>query len=133
MNSPDTLPPAEDLQIRVPATPEHTNAGGDIFGGWVMSQVDIAGSIPCVRRSRGRVVTVAVNRFVFEQPVHVGDMVSVYARITRVGRTSMTTEVTVYVERHPRAPQIIRVARAEVVYVAVDEHGRPRPVEEAAS
>jgi len=125
----EKLPAAEYLQIRLPATPDHTNAGGDIFGGWIMSQVDIGGSVPAVQCSKGRVVTVAVNRFIFIKPVFVGDMVNVFAWIKKVGNTSMTVDVEVYVERNPKAVTTLKVAEAQLVYVAVDDEGNPRPVE----
>ncbi len=123
------MPALEHLQVRVPAMPEHTSAGGDIFGGWIMAQVDIAGSVPAVRRSRGRVVTVAVKDFLFLQPVMVGDMVSIYAWIECVGTTSMTVAAEVQVERNPRDPERVKVASAHLVYVAVDDKGRPRAVD----
>ncbi len=122
------LPEHLHLEIRTPATPEHTNAGGDIFGGWIMAQADIAGSIPAVTRARGRVATVAVNRFVFLKPVLVGDLVNVYTDAPTVGRTSMTVPIEIWVERNPRDPQVLKVAEAEIVYVAIDDNGRPRPV-----
>lgn len=114
--------------LRVPATPAHTNAGGDVFGGWIMSQVDVAGSIPAVRRARGRVVTVAVQSLVFLRPVRVGDLLSFHAEITATGRTSVTVEVVVDAERDPAAPHTVRVCEARLVYVAVDERGRKRPL-----
>lgn len=123
-----TPPDLATLQLRVPATPDHTNTGGDIFGGWIMAQVDIAGSIPAVRRCRGRVVTVAVNHFVFHKPVFAGDMVSVYADICKIGTSSMTVDVQVLVERNPEQPETLYVADAQLVYVAVNSQGRPRPV-----
>ncbi len=123
------MPPLEHLQVRVPAMPEHTSAGGDIFGGWIMAQVDVAGSVPAVRRSRGRVVTVAVKEFLFLQPVFVGDMVSIFAWIEGVGTSSMTVVAEVYVERNPHSPETVQVASARLVYVAVDDQGRPRAVE----
>ncbi len=125
----DQLPDPADLQLRVPATPEHTSTGGDIFGGWIMAQVDIAGSVPAVRHSRGRVVTVAVKEFLFLKPVLVGDLVSIYARVSAIGTTSMTVEAEVFVERNPVAPTTVKVATAQLVYVAVDEHGQPRRVD----
>ncbi len=124
----EQLPPADRLQIRLPATPDHTNAGGDIFGGWIMSQVDIGGSIPAVQVSKGRVVTVAVNRFVFIKPVFVGDMVNVFAWVNKVGNTSITVDVEVFVERNPKDITTLKVAEAQLVYVAVDDHGKPRAV-----
>jgi acyl-CoA thioesterase YciA len=107
--------------------PSDANFNGDIFGGWIMSQVDIAGSIPAVRLARGRIATVAVNSFVFKQPVLVGDLVSFYADIVRVGRTSITVAVEVYAQRRSQH-EVVKVTEATLTYVAVDDKGRPRPV-----
>lgn len=123
-----SLPSDRNPVLRVPATPAHTHAGGDIFGGWTMGQIDIAGSIPAVLRAKGRVVTVAVNSMSFLTPVFVGDILSLYAEIVRVGRTSMTVDVEVYAQRNPVSPECVRVSDAQLIYVAVDEHGRPRLV-----
>ena len=116
MTEPVSLPD-KDPVLRVVPMPADANQYGDIFGGWIMSQVDIAGSIPAQRRARGRTATVAVNSFVFKQPVLVGDLVSFYAEITRVGRTSITVHILVEAER---GCEVIRVTEAEVVYVGVD-------------
>jgi len=126
----EQLPDNTDLAIRVMATPADTNSAGDIFGGWIMSQVDIAGSIIARRRAQGRVVTVAVNSFLFKQPVFVGDLISCYARVTHVGRTSLTVHVRAFAERHGKQHECIQVTEADVTYVAVDENRRPRPVPE---
>ncbi len=115
--------------MRVPATPQQVNATGDIFGGWIMSQVDIAGSIPAVRYSRGRVATVAVNRFVFLKPVYIGDLVNIYAWIDKIGTTSITVTAEVYIERNPAAVETIKVAEAQLVYVSLDSQGKPSAVE----
>lgn len=115
---------------RVLAMPTNTNAAGDIFGGWIMSQVDIAASIAAHRRAKGRVVTVAVNEFQFHQPVYVGDLISCYAEITRVGNTSLTVHVIVEAERNRGTEQRIRVTEAHLTFVAVDEQGNKRPVPE---
>lgn len=123
-----TLPKNIQPIIRVVPMPSDTNAAGDIFGGWIMSQVDIAGSIIAARRANGRVVTVAVNSFVFHQPVFVGDLVTCYAEITKVGRTSITVDVQVYAERYNTSDCIVKVTEATVVYVAVDSSRKPRPV-----
>ena len=117
-----------ELAIRVMAMPADTNAAGDIFGGWLMSQVDIAGSIIARRRANGRIVTVAVDSFQFHQPVFVGDLVSCYARITRLGRTSLTVNVKAYAERQGAAHECIQVTEADLTYVAVDGQRRPRPL-----
>ena len=120
-----TLPDAEPA-LRVVPMPADANQHGDIFGGWVMSQVDIAGSIPASRRARGRVATVAVNSFVFREPVLIGDVVSFYARITREGRTSITVSVEVYAQRNPTDVICVKVTEASLTYVAVAPDGRPR-------
>jgi acyl-CoA thioesterase YciA len=122
------LPEGRDPVLRVVPMPSDANYVGDIFGGWIMSQVDIAGSIPAIRRSRGRVATVAVNSFVFKQPVLVGDLVSFYAKVIRVGRTSITVDVEVYAQRHRAEEQCVKVTEAVLTYVAVDSDRRPRPV-----
>jgi acyl-CoA thioesterase YciA len=118
--------PRGDLTVRTMAMPADTNANGDIFGGWVMSQVDIAGSIPASRRARGRVATVAVNSFIFREPVLIGDLVSFYADITREGRTSITVAVEVYAQRNPTDVICVKVTEASLTYVAVGADRRPR-------
>ncbi len=123
-----TLPPHSPT-LRMLAMPTDTNVAGDIFGGWIMSQVDIAGSIAAYRQAQGRVVTVAVNSFVFHKPVFVGDLVSLYAEITRIGKTSITVDVVVYAERNRNQEQVIQVTEATLTYVAVDENHQPRVVE----
>ena len=122
------LPEEHDLAIRVMAMPADTNASGDIFGGWLMSQVDIAGSIVARRRAQGRTVTVAVDSFQFRQPVFVGDVVSCYAKITRVGKTSLTVNVKAYAERQGKSHSSHLVTEADLTYVAVDEQRKPRPI-----
>ncbi len=120
-----TLPDTEPA-LRVVPMPADANQHGDIFGGWVMSQVDIAGSIPASRRARGRIATVAVNSFVFREPVLIGDVVSFYAHITREGRTSMTVAVEVYAQRDPTEVICVKVTEASLTYVAVGVDRRPR-------
>src|SRR5687768_8559761 len=122
------LPADRDPVLRVVPMPSDANYAGDIFGGWIMAQVDIAGSIPAVRRARGRVATVAVNSFVFKKPVLVGDVVSFYANIVRVGRTSITVNVEVYAQRRPHTEEVVKVTEATLTYVAVDDQRRPRVV-----
>ena len=122
------LPDNEHLAIQVMAMPADTNASGDIFGGWLMSQVDIAGSIIARRRAQGRVVTVAVDAFQFKKPVLVGDVVSCYAEITRLGKTSITIHVKAFAERLGESQEIIQVTEADLTYVAVDDKRRPRRV-----
>ena len=122
------LPDECDLAIRVMATPADTNPSGDIFGGWLMSQVDIAGSIVARRRAQGRTVTVAVDSFQFRKPVFVGDVVSCYAKITRVGKTSLTINVKAYAERQGKSHHTHLVTEADLTYVAVDDERKPRPI-----
>ena len=127
----DELPtPLPDRQptLRVAAMPSDANYTGDIFGGWLMGQVDVAGSIPAVHRAKGRVATIAVNSFVFKQPIFVGDIVSFYTHIVKVGTTSITVDVEVYVQRDPENPTCHKVTEATLTYVAVGEDRRPRPV-----
>ncbi len=124
---PATLPKREPT-LRVVAMPSDANYAGDIFGGWLMGQVDVAGSIPALHRAKGRVSTVAVNSFVFKQPVFVGDVVSFYAEIIKVGNTSITVDVAVYAQRDPAKPSCVKVTEATLTYVAVDDERRPRAV-----
>ena len=123
-----TLPPGKEPALRVIPMPADANHSGDIFGGWIMSQVDLAGSIPAVRLAQGRVATVAVNSFVFKQPVFVGDVVSFYADVVKVGRTSITVDVQVYAQRRPEREMCVKVTEATLTYVAVDNQRRPRVV-----
>jgi acyl-CoA thioesterase YciA len=120
--------PARHSTLRVVPMPADLNQYGDVFGGWVMAQVDIAGAIPAMRRARGRVATVSVNSFLFKQPVSVGDIVSLYADVERVGRTSITVRVEVYAERNYANPIIVKVTEAELTYVAIDSAGEKREV-----
>ena len=124
------LPEGREPALRMVPMPADTNALGNIFGGWIMAQVDIAGAIPALRRARGRVATVAVNSFEFHHPVFVGDVVSFYANVVRVGRTSITVFVEVFSERAVRGEQqVVKVTEATLTYVALDENHRPRPVQ----
>jgi len=123
--------PNRHATLRLVPMPKDTNAGGDIFGGWIMSQVDIAASIPASRRAKGRVVSVAVNDFKFVAPVFVNDVVSFYSDIIKVGTTSITVKVEVFVERGQRSPksgEVVKVTEAVLTYVAVDENRIKRPV-----
>ena len=108
--------------------PADANQNGDIFGGWIMAQVDIAGGTIAGRVARGRVATVAVTDFVFKQPVQIGDVLSFYAEVVRVGNTSVTVNVEVFAERRPSDPTVVKVTEATLTYVAIDTNGRPRPV-----
>ncbi len=120
--------PDQQPVLRVMPMPADVNAAGDIFGGWVMAQVDIAGGVAAMRRARGRVATVAVNSFQFRQPISVGDVVSFYADIIRVGRTSITVDVAVYAERNPTSPVVVKVTEAILTYVALNIDGSKREV-----
>jgi acyl-CoA thioesterase YciA len=121
-------PPAGSPAIRTVAMPADTNPAGDIFGGWLMAQMDLAGAVAAMRRARGRVATVAVDAMTFHKPVFVGDLVSCYAEVVRTGRTSMTVKIETFVER--RASRTIeKVTEATFTFVALDRDGRPRPVD----
>ena len=122
------LPEGRHATLRVVPMPADANHNGDIFGGWIMSQVDIAGGIAAGRVARGRVATVAVNAFVFKQPVQIGDVLSLYADVVRVGRTSLTLNVEVYAERGRADTRVVKVTEATLTYVAIDKNGRPRPI-----
>jgi acyl-CoA thioesterase YciA len=124
--APPSLPEGGQLVLRVMPMPADANANGDIFGGWIMAQVDLAGAVLPARIAKGRIVTVAVNQFVFKQAVSVGDLLSFYARVERIGRTSVTVNVEVYAERDPANPHVVKVTEANVTYVAIDHEGRPR-------
>ena len=120
--------PNKHSTLRVVPMPADLNQNGDVFGGWVMAQVDVAGAIPAMRRARGRVATVSVNSFLFKQPVSVGDVVSLYAEIVRIGKTSITVNVEVYAERNYANPITVKVTEAQLTYVAIDADGNKREV-----
>ena len=124
------LPKDRQPVIRIIPMPADTNAHGTIFGGWVMAQVDLAGSVPATVRARGKVVTVSVNSFQFKQPVLVGDLVSFYAYVVKVGRTSITIDVEVYAQRQRFGAEVVKVTEAQLTYVAVDDQRKPRLVPE---
>jgi len=126
--SPLRLPDDRQLVLRVMPMPADANGNGDIFGGWIMSQVDIAGAVLPARIAKGRIATVAVNQFIFKQPVTIGDLLSFYATIERVGNTSISVRVEVYAERNPADRQIVKVTEASLTYVAIDREGKPRPI-----
>ncbi len=119
--------------LRVMPMPADANVHGDVFGGWIMAQVDIAGAVPAARRANGRVGTVAVNSFLFKHPVFVGDLLSFYAKIVRTGNTSITVNVEVYAERNRLQAEIVKVTEATLTYVAVGDDRRPRPLPPTAS
>ena len=122
------LPENKEPVLRVVPMPADANQHGDIFGGWIMAQVDVAGGIVAGRVARGRVATVSVNSFVFKQPVQIGDVLSLYADVVRVGNTSITIDVQVYAERGRDEAKIVKVTEAALTYVAIDLKGKPRPV-----
>jgi acyl-CoA thioesterase YciA len=126
--APPQLPDGADLVMRVMPMPADTNPNGDIFGGWLMARVDQAGAVLPARIARGRIATVAVNQFLFKQPVSVGDLLSFYARVERIGTTSVTVHVEVLAERNPANPQVVKVTEANLTYVAIDREGKPRTI-----
>ncbi len=133
MMAPPRLPDGSDLVMRVMPLPADTNSNGDIFGGWLMAQVDMAGAVLPARIAKGRIATVAVNEFLFKQTVSVGDLLSFYARVERIGNTSVTVHVEVYAERNPENLQFVKVTEANLTYVAIDANGRPRPIARPAT
>ena len=124
--APLRLPDDRQLVLRVMPMPADANGNGDIFGGWIMAQVDIAGAVLPARIAKGRIVTVAVNEFIFKQPVSVSDLLSFYAKVERIGRTSVTVNVEVYAERNPAELRVVKVTEANLTYVAIDKDGKPR-------
>lgn len=123
-----TLPTDEKLVLKVIPMPRDVNANGDIFGGWVMAQVDLAGAVMASPYAGGRMATVAVNEFIFKQPVRVGDILSFYGKLVRIGRTSITVKIEVYAERFRDQGKYTKVTEASLTYVAIDESGKPREV-----
>ena len=126
--SPLQLPDDQVPVLRMMPMPADANIHGDVFGGWIMAHVDIAGAIPAARRANGRVATVAVTSFLFKHPVFVGDLVSFYANIAKTGRTSITVDVEVYAERNRLQKEVVKVTEATLVYVATDDQRKPRPL-----
>jgi acyl-CoA thioesterase YciA len=126
--APLQLPGDRQLVLRVMPMPADANGNGDIFGGWIMAQVDLAGAVLPARIAKGRIVTVAVNQFIFKQPVSIGDLLSFYAKVERIGTTSVTVNVEVYAERDPSNLHVVKVTEANLTYVAIDMQGKPRPI-----
>ena len=122
------LPKGKVPALRVVPMPADSNQNGDIFGGWIMAQVDVAGGTVAGRVARWRVATVSVHSFVFKQPVQIGDIVSLYAEVERIGNTSITVKVEVYAERGRADAKVVKVTEAVLTYVAIDLKGKPRPV-----
>ena len=131
MSEPVQLPTDKELVLKVITMPADSNVNGDIFGGWVMAQVDLAGSVIPARMAHGRIATVAVNQFIFKQPVKVGDLLSFYSELERVGTTSITVKVEVYAQRLRQPEPIIKVTEANLTYVAIDDFGKPRKIDKA--
>jgi acyl-CoA thioesterase YciA len=127
MSADDLTPPAGEPALRTLAMPGDANPNGDIFGGWVLSQMDLAGGVPAVAAAKGRVATVAVDAMRFHRPVFIGDLVSCYASVKRVGTTSITVAIETWARRH-RDGENVKVTEGTFVYVAIDEDGNPRPV-----
>ena len=128
LHGPAEPPTDKELVLKVIPMPADTNGNGDIFGGWVMAQVDLAGSVIPARIIRGRMATVAVKEFIFKQPVRVGDILSFYASVNRIGNTSITVDVEVYSESFRAQGEYCKVTEALLTYVAIDENGKPRPI-----
>jgi acyl-CoA thioesterase YciA len=124
--TPLQLPDDQVPVLRMMPMPADANIHGDVFGGWIMAHVDIAGAVPAARRANGRVATVAVTSFLFKHPVFVGDLVSFYSNIAKTGRTSITVDVEVYAERNRLQKEVVKVTEATLVYVATDERRQPR-------
>lgn len=122
------LPTDQELVLKVIPMPADCNANGDIFGGWVMAQVDLAGAVLPARYTKGRIATVAVNEFIFKEAVKIGDILSFFSRVVRVGNTSITINVEVFAERLSRQGEYIKVTQATLTYVAIDENGKPRVI-----
>ncbi|GAB5471002.1 MAG: acyl-CoA thioesterase [Rhodospirillales bacterium] len=120
-------PPQEEPALRTLAMPADANPSGDIFGGWVLAQMDLAGALPAVRRAGGRIVTVAVEAMRFHQPVFIGDLVTCYSNLVKTGRTSMHVKIETWVMRHRDGEEVL-VTEGTFVYVAVDDKGAPRPL-----
>lgn len=126
----DIEQPKGELALRTLAMPADANPAGDIFGGWLLAQMDIAGGISAKQRARGRVATVAINSMTFHKPVHVGDVLCCYTYIERVGKTSITIRIQAWVVRQYFSEDRIKVTEGEFTFVAIDEDRRPRPVRE---
>lgn len=125
------LPPLQEPQgelcIRALAMPADTNQNGDIFGGWLLSQMDLAGSVFAYKTIRARTVTVAIEAMTFRKPVYIGDLVSVYGTQVRIGRTSITVHIEAWVQRR-NEDNIFLVTDGNFIYVSIDEHGKPREI-----
>ncbi len=124
----EQLPTDQELVLKVIPMPADCNANGDIFGGWVMAQVDLAGAVLPARHARGRFATVAVNEFIFKQPVRVGDILSFFSLVVKLGNTSITVSVEVFAERWNEQGQYVKVTQATLTYVAIDKDGKPRVI-----
>lgn len=123
-----SIPKDRDPVLRVIPMPSDANVYGDVFGGWIMAQVDVGGSVAASRRAKGRIATIAVNSFTFQQPVFVGDLLSIYAEVIKTGTTSITVSVEVYAERNLDANKTVKVTEAVLTYVATNEQRQSRPL-----
>ena len=130
---PVRLPTDEQLVLKVIPMPSDVNVNGDIFGGWVMAQVDMAGAVAASPYAGGRMATVAVNEFIFKQPVRVGDILSFFGKLVRLGRTSITVKIEVYAEHFLAQGKYTKVTEALLTYVAIDDAGKPREVPRPAT
>ena len=126
------LPQDQDLVMRIIPMPSDCNVNGDIFGGWVMAQVDLAGAVMAWRIVKGRLATVAVNEFVFKEPVMAGDLLSFFSKVEHLGNTSVTVSVEVFSEQLHNQGEYRKVTQASLTYVAIDAHGRPRSIQKTA-
>lgn len=131
-SKPVQLPKDEKLVLKVIPMPGDLNANGDIFGGWVMAQVDLAGAVMAAPYANGRMATVAVNEFIFKQPVRLGDVLSFFGKLVRIGRTSITVKIEVYAEHIAAQGKYTKVTEASLTYVAIDDQGKPREVPKPA-
>ncbi len=129
-SAPSPTEPHGELVIRTIAMPADTNANGDIFGGWLLSQMDLGGAIYARNLARSRVTTVAIDAMTFITPVYVGDIVSCHASLVKVGRTSMRIDVEAWAQR-TKGGELVRVTEGNFTYVAIDDAGRPHPVHRA--
>lgn len=120
------LPIGKQPAIKIVALPRYTNASGSIFGGWIMSQIDIARVVAALEQAKCKIVTVAVNTVEFHEPIFIGDLISCYAEVIKTGITSITVKVEVYAESHPSNKQTVKVTEAELMYAAIDENHKPR-------
>ncbi|WBF65885.1 MAG: acyl-CoA thioesterase [Candidatus Kinetoplastibacterium crithidii] len=116
----------KELILKIMPMPADANVNGDVFGGWIMSQIDLAASVPATQAASGRVSTVAINSMQFISAIKIGDLVNIFARVIKTGRTSVTVSVTVYTEKRPFQNNLIKSAEAVLTFVATDNNGKSR-------